>query len=91
FDEDCDGFLWPEEVLEALENVNAKLLNDAHLRYVFRVLEHCDCQADIGIGLRLFSLIAALSQRVASLNDKMKKLITKCDFKTLDCTLERVK
>jgi hypothetical protein len=37
FDEDCDGFLWPEEVLEALENVNAKLLNDAHLRYVFRV------------------------------------------------------
>ncbi|CAB4043566.1 Contactin-associated like 5-3, partial [Paramuricea clavata] len=33
FDEDRDGFLWPEEVLEALENVNAKLLNDAHLRY----------------------------------------------------------
>ena len=36
--------------------------------YLFlKVLEHCDCQADIGIGLRLFSLIAALSQRVASL------------------------
>ncbi|XP_028396959.1 uncharacterized protein LOC114520825 [Dendronephthya gigantea] len=91
FDEDKDGFLWPEEVLEALENVNSKLLTDSHLSYVFRVLEQCDCHADIGIGFRLFSVIAALSQRVASLNDKMKKLIAKCDFKTLDCTLDRVK
>ena len=37
FDQDQDGFLWPEEVLEALENVNTDLLKDSHLRYVFRV------------------------------------------------------
>ena len=37
FDQDEDGFLWPEEVLEALENVNTDLLKDSHLRYVFRV------------------------------------------------------
>ncbi|XP_046845530.1 uncharacterized protein LOC124439350 [Xenia sp. Carnegie-2017] len=91
FDQDNDGYLWPEEVLEALENVNAQLLSDSHLSYVVRVLEQCDCKSDVTIGFRLFSVIAALSRRISSLNERMKRIISKCDFKTIDCTLERLK
>ena len=38
FDEDEDGILFPEEILDALEYVNSNLLSDSHLNYIFRVL-----------------------------------------------------
>ena len=37
FDENKDGFLFPEEVLEALESVNSNLLSDSHINYIYRV------------------------------------------------------
>lgn len=37
FDENKDGFLFPEEVLEALESVNSHLLSDSHINYIYRV------------------------------------------------------
>ena len=37
FDEDQDGVLFPEDLLEALESVNSNLLSDSHITYIYRV------------------------------------------------------
>jgi len=37
FDENQDGFLFPEELLGALESVNSNLLSDSHISYIYRV------------------------------------------------------
>ena len=37
YDQNQDGYLFPEEVLEALESVNSNLLPDSHINYIYRV------------------------------------------------------
>ncbi|XP_078359153.1 uncharacterized protein LOC144643701 [Oculina patagonica] len=91
FDEDKDGMLFPEDVLEALESVNSNLLSDSHITYIYRVLELCDCSLDSGVDMKLFSVIAAFSQRVAVLDEFAKILISKLDFRELDFKLQRAK
>jgi len=91
FDEDNDGFLFPEDVLEALESVNSNLLSDSHISYIYRVLELCDCSLDAGADFKLFSVVAAFSQRVAVLDEFAKILISKLDFRELDFKLQRAK
>ncbi|XP_022791959.1 uncharacterized protein LOC111331165 isoform X2 [Stylophora pistillata] len=91
FDEDKDGFLFPEDLLEALESVNSNLLSDSHISYIYRVLELCDCSLDSGVDLKLFSVIAAFSQRVAVLDEFAKILISKLDFRELDFKLQKAK
>ncbi|XP_048578674.1 uncharacterized protein LOC5512447 [Nematostella vectensis] len=91
FDEDNDGYLFPEELLEALECVNKNLLSDSHLKYIYRALEHCDCSLDSGADFKFFSVVAAFSQRIAALDEFAKVLISKLDFRELDYKLQRAK
>lgn len=91
FDEDKDGVLFPEDVLEALESVNSNLLSDSHISYIYRVLELCDCSLEAGADFKLFSVVAAFSQRVAVLDEFAKILIMKLDFRELDYKLQKAK
>ncbi|XP_031563730.1 uncharacterized protein LOC116299241 isoform X2 [Actinia tenebrosa] len=91
FDEDKDEFLFPEEILEALECVNKNLLNDSHLKYIYRALELCDCSLDSGADFKFFSVVAAFSQKIAALDDYAKIMISKLDFRELDYKLQRAK
>ncbi|KAJ7392315.1 hypothetical protein OS493_011972 [Desmophyllum pertusum] len=91
FDEDKNGVLFPEDLLEALESVNSNLLSDSHINYIYRVLELCDCSLDSGVDFKLFSVVAAFSQRVAVLDEFAKILISKLDFRELDFKLQRAK
>ncbi|KAK3752320.1 hypothetical protein QZH41_010344, partial [Actinostola sp. cb2023] len=90
-DEDGDGFLFPEEILDALECVNKNLLENSHLKYIYRVLELCDCSLENGADFKFFSVVAAFSQKIATLDDYAKILISKLDFRELDYKLQRAK
>ncbi|KAK2572779.1 Contactin-associated protein-like 5 [Acropora cervicornis] len=80
FDENQDGFLFPEELLGALESVNSNLLSDSHISYIYRVMELCDCNLESGADFKSFSVVAAFSQRLARLFscyvDEAKKTIS---------------
>lgn len=91
YDQNQDGYLFPEEVLEALESVNSNLLPDSHINYIYRVMELCDCSLDSGADFKLFSVVAAFSQRLAVLDEFAKILILKLNFKELDIKLQKAK
>nr|XP_033806698.1 uncharacterized protein LOC117363311 isoform X2 [Geotrypetes seraphini] len=85
-DTDGDGYLNCVQVLMALkEIVPSEALTDAEELYVCRILEIVDYYVTDGLtDLRLFAVMASLAQKIATLDNFMRSLIGRLDFKTLE-------
>ncbi|XP_052249404.1 uncharacterized protein LOC127857089 isoform X2 [Dreissena polymorpha] len=77
-----------EEVEAALQQVNNKLLSDREFQYIYFVL---DLPKREKINFRLFSVVAALSEKVTQMDPVIRKLINKVDYNALDIKMEKSK
>ncbi|KAK3544766.1 hypothetical protein QTP86_026774 [Hemibagrus guttatus] len=92
-DSDGDGYLSCFQVLLALkEIIPPELLTEEEEIYVYRILELVDFNVTEGLtDLRLFAVVASLAQKIATLDDFMRSLISKLDFKSLEMKLYKAK
>ncbi|XP_043093884.1 uncharacterized protein LOC122343470 isoform X2 [Puntigrus tetrazona] len=92
-DSDGDGYLSCLQVLLALkEIIPPELLTEEEEIYVYRILELVDFRVTEGLtDLRLFAVVASLAQKIATLDDFMRSLISKMDFKSLETKLCKAK
>ncbi|XP_056312341.1 uncharacterized protein LOC130223526 [Danio aesculapii] len=92
-DSDGDGYLSCLQVLLALkEIIPPELLTEEEEIYVYRILELVDFRVTEGLtDLRLFAVVASLAQKIATLDDFMRSLISKLDFKSLQMKLYKAK
>ncbi|KAH9496220.1 potassium channel, sub T, member 2, partial [Bulinus truncatus] len=77
-----------EEVEEALQQINHNLLTDKEFYFLYSVL---DLPRREKINFRLFTIIAALSEKVTQLDPVVRKLINKFDYNALDIKMEKCK
>uniref|UniRef100_A0A1I8GKL1 EF-hand domain-containing protein n=1 Tax=Macrostomum lignano TaxID=282301 RepID=A0A1I8GKL1_9PLAT len=71
---------------QALSEVNGHLISRRELQYVHRLLRlpgHCR------LNFRLFSIVAALSEKIVQLEPMLRKLVNKVDFDALDFKIDR--
>nr|XP_020443312.1 uncharacterized protein LOC109952528 isoform X2 [Monopterus albus] len=82
-----------EAVLLALKNIiPPELLSDEEEIYVYRILEMVDFRVTDGlVDLRLFAVIASLAQKIATMDEFMRSLISSMDFRSLEVRLFKVK
>ncbi|XP_066525540.1 uncharacterized protein [Hoplias malabaricus] len=92
-DSDGDGYLSCFQVLLALkEIIPPELLTEEEEIYVYRILELVDFRVTQGLtDLRLFAVVASLAQKIATLDNFMRSLISKMDFKSLEMKLYKAK
>nr|XP_043876578.1 uncharacterized protein LOC122766049 isoform X1 [Solea senegalensis] len=92
-DSDGDGYISCLQVLLALKSiVPLQLLSDEEEIYVYRILEMVDFRVTDGlVDLRLFSVIASLAQKVTTMDDFMRSLISSTDFRSLEVRLFKAK
>ncbi|XP_051748091.1 uncharacterized protein LOC127511352 isoform X2 [Ctenopharyngodon idella] len=92
-DSDGDGYLSCLQVLLALkEIIPPELLTEEEEIYVYRILELVDFRVTEGLtDLRLFAVVASLAQKIATLDDFMRSLISKMDFRSLEMKLYKAK
>ncbi|XP_059182378.1 uncharacterized protein LOC131961126 [Centropristis striata] len=92
-DEDGDGYISCLQVLLALKNIiPPELLSDEEEIYVYRILEMVDFRVTDGlVDLRLFAVIASLAQKIATMDEFMRSLITDMDFRSLEVRLFKAK
>ncbi|XP_041452581.1 uncharacterized protein LOC121405719 isoform X3 [Lytechinus variegatus] len=91
-DEDEDGFLNPFETLMALKGITGSSnLSEKEEAYILRVLDLADYNMSHGTDFKLFSLMAALYQRISSIDKFVKNVIEKMDLQTLDWKIFRAK
>ncbi|XP_029681648.1 proline-rich protein 36 isoform X3 [Takifugu rubripes] len=92
-DSDGDGYISSIQALLALKNiVPAELLSEEEEIYVYRILEMVDFKVTDGlIDLRLFAVISCLAQKIATLDEFMRSLISSMDFHSLEARLFKVK
>ncbi|XP_053398202.1 calponin homology domain-containing protein DDB_G0272472-like [Mercenaria mercenaria] len=89
-DEAKTGWLEGEDVMIALRGVNNKL-TEAEEEYLYRVLELTGYKLTHGADFKIFSVLAALSQRISALDKWMKNLIGQMDFKALEMKMFKCK
>ncbi|XP_077990053.1 uncharacterized protein LOC144444494 isoform X2 [Glandiceps talaboti] len=77
-----------EEVEPALRQINGYLITEKECEYVYHVL---DLPQRSKINFKLFTVVAALSEKVSRLDPFVRKLINKLDFEALDVKLEYAK
>jgi hypothetical protein len=87
-DRDEDDEINISELDFALKSVNYDLISDPELTYVHSILE---LAGRWKLNFRLFSLIAALSEKVVALEDMVKKLINGMDFQALEVKMKKCK
>ncbi|KAL1275819.1 hypothetical protein QQF64_035442, partial [Cirrhinus molitorella] len=92
-DSDGDGYLSCLQVLLALkEIIPPELLTEEEEIYVYRILELVDFRVTKGLtDLRLFAVVASLAQKIATLDDFMRTLISQMDFRSLEMKLYKAK
>ncbi|XP_029351549.1 uncharacterized protein LOC115037189 [Echeneis naucrates] len=92
-DSDDDGYISCLQVLLALKNViPPELLSDEEEIYVYRILEMVDFRVTDGlVDLRLFAVIASLAQKIATMDEFMRSLISSMDFRSLEVKLFKAK
>ncbi|XP_064596737.1 uncharacterized protein LOC135463408 [Liolophura sinensis] len=76
------------EVGPALQMINNNLLTNKEMEYLFHIL---NLPGRTRINFHLFSVLAALSERVAQLDPLVKKLINKLNYEALDIKMEKCK
>ncbi|KAK3586634.1 hypothetical protein CHS0354_028492 [Potamilus streckersoni] len=77
-----------EELEVALQQINNNLLTHKEFEYIKLIL---DLPGRRKINFRLFSIIAALSEKVTQMDPVVRKLINKMDYHALDVKMERSK
>ncbi|XP_078327309.1 uncharacterized protein LOC111103095 isoform X5 [Crassostrea virginica] len=82
-DDECKGWLNGIEAMIALRGVNNRLTMQEE-EYLYRILEITGYNISKGADFKLFSVLAALSHRISSVDDWMKLLIDTMDFRTLE-------
>nr|XP_054595771.1 uncharacterized protein LOC107386787 isoform X1 [Nothobranchius furzeri] len=92
-DSDGDGYISSLQVLLALKSIiPAELLSEEEEIYVYRILGMVDFRVTDGlVDLRLFAVIASLAQKIASMDDFMRSLISNMDFRSLEVRLFKAK
>ncbi|XP_051976306.1 uncharacterized protein LOC127638705 isoform X2 [Xyrauchen texanus] len=92
-DSDGDGFLTCFQVLLALkEIIPSELLTEEEEIYVYKILELVDFKVTEGLtDLRLFAVVASLAEKIATLDEFMRSLISKMDFRSLEMKLCKAK
>ncbi|XP_071113793.1 uncharacterized protein [Haliotis cracherodii] len=77
-----------ELVEEALQQINNHLLTDQEFKYLYFIL---DLPGRSKINFRLFSVIAALSEKVTQMDPVLRNLLNKFDYNALDVKMEKCK
>lgn len=91
-DEDKDGYLNCFETLMALKGISgAQKLTEKEEAYIVRVLELAEYSISQGTDVRLFSVLAALSQRIASIDTWVRNMINSVDLTTLEWKITKGK
>ncbi|XP_033846263.2 uncharacterized protein LOC117392313 isoform X1 [Periophthalmus magnuspinnatus] len=92
-DSDGDGYISCLQVLCALKSIiPPELLSEEEEIYVCRILEMVDFRVTDGlVDLRLFAVIASLAQKIATMDDFMRSLISSIDFRSLEVKLFKAK
>ncbi|XP_038131651.1 uncharacterized protein LOC119776999 [Cyprinodon tularosa] len=92
-DNDEDGYLSCLQVLLALKTIiPPELLSEKEEIYVYRILEMVDFRVTDGlVDLRLFAVIASLAQKIASMDEFMRSLISNMDLRSLEVRLFKAK
>ncbi|KAK2859163.1 hypothetical protein Q5P01_003783 [Channa striata] len=92
-DSDGDGYISCLQVLLALKNIiPPELLSNEEEIYVYRILEMVDFRVTDGlVDLRLFAVIASLAQKIATMDEFMRSLISNMDFRSLEVRLFKAK
>ncbi|XP_074652440.1 uncharacterized protein LOC141906865 isoform X4 [Tubulanus polymorphus] len=78
-----NGSLSFEESMMGLRGVNPRL-TDVEEEYLYRILDLCGYNVTDGADFKLFSVMCALSQKLSSVDQWMKNIIGRVDFKMLD-------
>ncbi|XP_075251578.1 uncharacterized protein LOC142344018 isoform X2 [Convolutriloba macropyga] len=73
---------------EALRQVNDQLITEKECQYIFYIL---DLPKRERVNVRLFCVIAALSERIKMLEPVIRKLINQLDFEALQVKMDRAK
>lgn len=89
-DDNGVGWLEGEDVMIALRGVNNRL-TEAEEEYLYRVLELTGFRITHGADFKMFSVLAALSQKISALDHWMKNLIGHMDFKALEMKMFKCK
>ncbi|XP_071791742.1 uncharacterized protein [Asterias amurensis] len=91
-DEDGDGLLSCFDTLIALKGITGtQNLTEKEEEYICRILEIANYNILEGSDFRVFSLMAALSQKLASIDKWVRNLIKKFDLQMLDWKMYRAK
>ncbi|XP_076577916.1 uncharacterized protein LOC143314717 [Chaetodon auriga] len=92
-DSDGDGYISCLQVLLALKNIiPPELLSEEEEIYVYRILEMVDFRVTDGlVDLRLFAVISSLAQKIATMDEFMRSLISDMDFRSLEVRLFKAK
>ncbi|RUS83453.1 hypothetical protein EGW08_008769 [Elysia chlorotica] len=77
-----------EEVEDALQQINNHLLTDKEFFFLYNIL---NLPRREKINFRLFSIIAALSEKVTQLDPVIRKLINNFNYNALDVKMEKCK
>ncbi|XP_050393734.1 uncharacterized protein LOC126811836 isoform X1 [Patella vulgata] len=75
-----------DNLRESLQQVNNHLLTDKECEFIYQVL---DLPGRERINFRLFSVVAALSEKVTQLDPMIRRLMNKHDYKALDIKMEK--
>ncbi|ESO86074.1 hypothetical protein LOTGIDRAFT_235648 [Lottia gigantea] len=75
-----------DNLRESLQQVNNHLLTDRECDFLYHVL---DLPGREKINFRLFSVVAALSEKVTQLDPMIRQLMNKHDYKALDIKMEK--
>ncbi|XP_023808268.1 mucin-17 isoform X2 [Oryzias latipes] len=92
-DSSGDGYISCLQVLLALKTIiPEEHLSEEEEIYVYRILEMVDFKVTDGlVDLRLFAVIASLAQKIASMDEFMRSLISNMDFRSLEVRLFKAK
>ncbi|XP_076466183.1 uncharacterized protein LOC143297650 [Babylonia areolata] len=85
-DEGNKGYLTEEETAYGLRAINPSL-SVSERTYLFRVLEIAGHKMKLGTDLKLFSILAALSQRVSRLDEWARNMMAELDYRNLEMKL----
>ncbi|XP_041361461.1 uncharacterized protein LOC121377513 [Gigantopelta aegis] len=77
-----------DELEDALQQINNHLLTDQEFKFLYFIL---DLPGRRRINFRLFSVIAALSEKVTQLDPVIRKLINKFDYNALNVKMDKCK
>nr|XP_006813794.1 PREDICTED: titin-like [Saccoglossus kowalevskii] len=91
-DDDEDGYLDGFETIMALKGISgANTLTEMEEEYIYRILEMAEYHITSGTDFRIFAIVAALTQKIARLDNWMKNIINRLDFKMLEMKMFKSK